>query len=268
MKQAVRLLVFSLFSIFLFSACKGQNPPDEGGLPYGSAQPFEGVMTMKTVIPGTGTTTTRIMVGQEGIRTESTANLAGLSGRVPVTVLSRTRDMGRIYLLNDVARTYMVFDAGANAATGSSAGESEPLRNAVVENLGEEMVNGYRCTHVRIAEKEGPGVVELWLNHDLLGYVAWTRMQATNRQTASMLAEKLRSAGLDGFPVRTLHRPSGVVTDLVKIERMKPDPALFSVPADYTKAEIPAVDPKMLSDESLDKLKGAAEKLQRQLQGR
>ncbi|WP_041463957.1 DUF4412 domain-containing protein [Pelodictyon luteolum] len=264
MKQAVRLLVFSLFFILLFSACKGQNSPDETVLYSGSAQPFEGVLTMKTVIAGAGTTTTSIMVGHEGIRTESTASLAGLSGRVPVTVLFRAREAGSIYLLNDAAKTYMVF----NAESGSPAGDADPLSDAVVANLGEEMVNGYRCTHVRIAEKDGSGVVELWLNHDLLDYVAWTRMQATNRNTASLIAEKLRRVGLDGFPVRTLHRPSGVVTDLVKLERMKPDPSLFSVPAGYRKAEMPSVEPKMLSDESLDKLKGAAEKLHRQLQGR
>ncbi|WP_165498825.1 DUF4412 domain-containing protein [Chlorobium sp. N1] len=263
MKHTVRLFAFFLFSIMLFVACKGQGASERVGT-ADPANPFEGVLSMKTVIPGTGATTTKIIVGEGGIRTESTASLAGLSGRVPVTVLFQASEPGRIYVLNDAARTYTFFDAPEPQADDAV----DPVAGAGVERLGEEVVNGYPATHVRIAGNGSGESVELWLNGDLLDSVAWTRMQAANREAALLVARKLRSAGLEGFPVRILHHPSGVVTDLVGLERMRPDPALFRLPAHYRKADLRGIEAQRLSPEAIEGIRKAAEQLQRRLEAR
>lgn len=261
MIHSVRPLLFILFSLLFFSACNGQNP--SGGPAAPSKEPFEGVMTMKTVIPGTGTTTTRIVVGEGGLRAESTASLAGLSARVPVTVLYLTAEPEHVYVLNDASKSYMLFDVPAPDA----AAEDSPV-DVVVEKLGEEVVNGYPATHVRIAGNGGGESVELWLCRDLLDYGVWSRMQATDREAASAVARRLRQAGLEGFPVRTLHRPSGVVTDLVGLERKRPDPALFGLPEGYGRSDLPAVDRTVLSPEGIEGLKRAAETMRRRLESR
>jgi len=218
-------------------------------------------------MPGSGTATMTIYIGPKGVRTETEAALAGLSGRMPVTVISLNSAPDRIYMLNDAAKTYMEFDTAAVPAA-DSADAGVPFKDAVVEQLGTETVNGYRCNHIRITSTKGGEALEMWLNPDLLGYFAYSRMQASGRESVAALAAKLKAEGIDGFPVRTLHVKSGVVTDLVNVERTVSDPAMFAIPAGYTKTEMPDMGDGMLSEKNLGKMKEAAEKMQRQLMER
>jgi len=267
MKNAFRLLLLALLPLFCFSACNGGGDTKEPVAAVDALHPFEGVMKMTTTMPDAGTATMTISIGPMGVRTETEASLAGLSGRMPVTVISLNSAPDRIYMLNDAAKTYMEFDTAAVPAA-DSADAGVPFNDAVVEQLGTETVNGYRCNHIRISSPGSEETVEMWLNPDLLGYFAYARMQASGRESVAALAAKLKAEGIDGFPVRTLHVKSGIVTDLVSVERKVSDPAMFAIPAGYTKTEMPDMGNGMRSGKNLEKMKEAAEKMQQQLMER
>jgi len=267
MKNAFRLLLLALLPLFFFSACKGGGDMKEQVAAVDALHPFEGVMRMTTTMPGTGSAAMTIHIGKEGILTETETTLAGLSGHMPVRVLSLNSAPDRIYMLNDAAKTYMEFDTAAVPAA-DSADAAVPFKDAVVEQLGTETVNGYRCSHIRISSIGSEEAVEMWLNPDLPGYFTYARMQASGRESVAALAAKLKAEGIDGFPVRALHVRSGIVTDLVSVDRMAPDPAMFAIPAGYTKTDMPDMGKGVLSGESLEKMKEAAEQMQQQLMKR
>ena len=62
--------------------------------------------------------------------------------------------------------------------------------------------------------------------------------------------------------------PSGVMTELTKIERTVPNDKLFEVPANCAKLEIPAIpnSPHGMSKEDIKKMEEHGRKMQQQLQ--
>jgi len=75
MKNAFRLLLLVLLPLFCFSACKGGGDTKEPVAAVDALHPFEGVMSMKTTMPGSGTATMTIYIGPKGVRTETEAAL-------------------------------------------------------------------------------------------------------------------------------------------------------------------------------------------------
>ncbi|MDR3566939.1 MAG: DUF4412 domain-containing protein [Syntrophobacteraceae bacterium] len=103
-----------------------------------------------------------------------------------------------------------------------------------------ETIAGYRCReyHVRIAIVNG----EYWVSKDVEGY---RELKAIGREAEEVaeynpLFRQVDIAGLvrklDGFPVRTVNHVMGgtVTTTLTKIVRSPLDPALFTIPRNYT----------------------------------
>jgi hypothetical protein len=262
------LLACVLLPALFLSGCSGKNGQKEAGssaVKEASAPvvagPFEGIMYMTTTIPGSATSQTKLFIAKKGMRIENKVSIDGKSGGMSMTMIALAEAPDKIYMINEANGSSMVLDiseARKQAAV-------DPYKDAKIENLGKETVNGYNCTHVRISEPGKDTVIEMWVTREMLDYMTYARMQGSKDKSMSQLAEKLKAEGLDGFPVKTLLKPSGVVTELTKVERLSLDDKLFAVPANATKMEIPA-GPKGMTKEKMKEMQEFARKMQQQKQ--
>ncbi|MCW8816031.1 MAG: DUF4412 domain-containing protein, partial [Chlorobium sp.] len=129
-----------------------------------------------------------------------------------------------------------------------------------VKKLGTETLHGYKCSHVLITD--GQGETEMWLTKDLLSAADFARLQTGKNKSAAAFDRRLKKAGLDGFPLKTLDRKSNTSMEFVKIERKSLDKSLFEVPAGYTKKEsaLQMMVPEM-SDKEMQQLENMQEML-------
>jgi hypothetical protein len=262
-----RLLAVVLVPGLFLSACgkKESVAPGSASVEQSApaiAGPFTGVLTMKTTMPNAGSSDMKLYIGPKGMRAESKASFGDQKKEVSMTVLSLADKPDTIYMINGDTGDCMALDVSKVKEKGTA----DPYENAKIENLGKERVNGFDCNHVRISWPDRESVIDLWVSKDLLDYFAYARLQASKDDENQRLAEKLRAAGLDGFPVKTQLSPQGVVTELVKAERIIPDASLFEVPANCAKMEIPAVPdaPQGMSREKLKEMQDWARKMQKQ----
>ncbi len=262
------LLAVVLLPAILLSACGGKKGPNESGSSAGKEQsaplfagPFEGIMYMTTTIPGAATGEMKLFIGKKGVRTESKTSLDGKSGSMAMTVISPSDTPDKVYIINEANGSSMEMDISKVRKEGTG----NPFKNAKIENLGKETVNGYNCDHIRISEPGKDTVIEMWVTKDILDYFTYARMQGGRDKSMSELAEKLKAEGLDGFPVKTLLKPSGVVTELTKVERTSLDDKLFEAPANATKMVIPT-GPQGMSKENIKAMQEMARKMQQQKQ--
>jgi hypothetical protein len=205
----------------------------------------------------------KLYIGPKGMRAENKTNIGAHGGEVSMTILSLADKPDKIYMINGETGECMEIDVSKVKKHPGG----DPYENAKIENLGKEKVNGFDCNHLRISWADRDTVIDLWVSKDILDYFAYAKMQGSDDQTNTQLAEKLKAAGLDGFPVKTLLSPSGVVTELVSAERTSPDSKLFEVPANCTKLEIPDMpgEPQGMSREKIKELEEHARKMQQQM---
>lgn len=265
-----RLFAAVLVPGLLLSACGGKK---ESGAP-GSASveqaapaiagPFTGVLTMKTTLPNAGTSDLKLFIGPKGMRSESKTSMGEQGPAVSMTVLSLADRPDTIYMINESSGSCMEMDLSKV----KQQAPEDPYLDAKIENLGKERVNGFDCNHVRISWPEKENSIDLWVSKEILDYFAYARMQGSKDRGNEQLAEKLKAAGLDGFPVKTVISPEGVVTELVKAERIVPDASLFAVPSNCTKMEIPAMpaSPQGFSKEKIKEMEEMGRKMMQQMQ--
>ncbi|UWX57734.1 DUF4412 domain-containing protein [Chlorobaculum sp. MV4-Y] len=270
MKTITRRLFAAVLvpGLLLLSACgkKDSSAPGPAGVDQAApaiAGPFTGVLTMKTTIPKAGTSDMKLYIGPKGMRAESKTSIGAHGGEVSMTILSLKDSPDKVYMINGETGACMELDVSKVKKQPGG----DPYENAKIENLGKERVNGFDCNHVRISWADKKSTIDLWVSKDILDYFAYAKMQGSDDQTNTQLAEKLKAAGLDGFPVKTLISPEGVVTELVKAERITPDDKLFEVPANCTKLKIPEVPsaPQGMSKEKIKELQEFGRKMQQQM---
>ena len=260
------LLAVVLLPALSLSACGGKNAQKDPGSSAvkeeskpALAGPFEGIMYMTTTIPGAATGEMKLFIGKKGVRTESKTSVDGKSGSMAMTIISPAETPNKVYIINEATGASMEIDISKARPQDAV----DPFKDAKIENLGKETVNGYNCNHIRISEAGKDTVIEMWVTKDVLDYFTYARMQGGRDKSMSALAEKLKAAGLDGFPVKTLLKPSGVVTELTKVERTSLDDALFKVPANATKMEMPT-GPQGMPKEKMKAMQEMARKMQKQ----
>jgi hypothetical protein len=267
MNKIIRsLLALVLLPALSLSACGGKNAQKEPGSAAvkeeatpALAGPFEGVMYMTTTVPGSAKAETKLFIGKKGVRTESRTSIDGKSAGISMTVISPAETPDKVYVINAANGSCMEIDI----SKARSQDAVDPFKDAKIENLGKETVNGFNCSHIRISEPGKDTVIEMWVSKDILDYFTYARMQGGRDKSMSQLAEKLKADGLDGFPVRTLLKPSGVVTELTRVERSSLDDKLFAAPANATKMEIPT-GPQGMTKEKMKEMQEFARKMQQQ----
>ncbi len=241
-KVTLYLLLLLLVTLGACGSKKSPSPPaskssESGGslLPLG--KPFEGILTMQTTIPEVGSTATKLFISREGVRTESSSSIKATAGAPQVVVVSPAQTPNLIYLINSTTKSYTVIDTDKMAQ--ESPKSAEDYNNAKIENLGNELLNGYNCTHVRVTK--GESVMEMWVSKEILDYFTYARMQGTREKSLPLFAKRMKDAGLDGFPVKIWHKQANIVTELTKVEKRGLDASLFKVPEGYTRNELPSM---------------------------
>ncbi|MEI6758616.1 MAG: DUF4412 domain-containing protein [Chlorobium sp.] len=248
MRKPVQVLLLIFVGLIFLSACSNNKSEKvsssttsvKESSAHSSAQPFEGILTMRTTIPDAGFTETKLFIAREGLRTESTAHIKNMPEGVQMVVVSPSEKPNLVYVVDTAKKSWMEVETGKTKKESTGAGSPDAFNDARIENLGKETMHGYNCTHVRITR--GESVMELWVSKEILDYFTYARVQGTNDKTMSGLASRMKSEGLDGFPVKIWHKQSNIINELVKVEKHGLDASLFRVPAGYTKAEPPAMN--------------------------
>ncbi|MBM3162235.1 MAG: DUF4412 domain-containing protein [Chlorobi bacterium] len=247
MRKLIPVVFLAICALLSLGACgnqqkEGKKPAAESGggsiLPF--SREFEGVLTMKTTIPEAGTTETRMFIAKEGVRMESTSNIRNMPAGMQTVIVSPSKTPNLVYIVNEANKTYTVIDTDEMKKEVAQEGYSDFYKNAKIENLGQETVNGYSCTHVRVTN--GENVSDMWVSKDVLDYATFARMQSTREKDMPEFAKRMKDAGYDGFPVKMVQSPSNVTTELVSVDKKGLDASLFEVPAGYTKTELPTMN--------------------------
>jgi len=216
-KNYHRLLVLLALPFFLLAAC-AERQGNEETLAIGNrvdkpevADSFEGIITMSTTMPGLPEQTSKIFVSKYGTRTEENAIAVGGTARTKIFLKEKP---GIIYAINE--NTGGCMELITEWADDESNIVANPSANIEIESLGTETVNGYLCSHVRIAE-EGVVIVEAWLTQEF-------------PDIFNNLTNLLKNKGVEGFPIKTVMDSGNFVSQVSSIERKSLDRSLFTIP--------------------------------------
>jgi len=191
-----------------------------------SAGDFEGRAEYRITNPRGQQGTALALVGPGGARfhVEFSMGQAGMP-TIKATTLVRAAERGRVYAIDDTARSYVVLEA-----------DSSRDRDWKVTKLGKSKVAGYTCERARI-ESENSRPAEVCIAA-ALGRIAFWASSTGGKESEGILAA-LERAGLYGLPVRWASNEGEgeFVLELVKASRESVPASTFDVPAGYTKRE-------------------------------
>jgi hypothetical protein len=273
MRKPTRTLFLVLIGLLTLISCGGKKSetglssktelPGSSLLP--SSKPFEGILTMRTTIPKAGSTEIKLFIAKEGVRTETTPHMKNMPTGLQMAMFSPSAAPNLVYFINDKQKTYSVLDTDSIRQRIAGADSLDSYKDAKIENLGMETVNGYNCTHVRITR--GKRVTEMWVSKEILDYFTYARMQSAKDRDIPELAKRMKAAGLDGFPVKTWNPEANITTELTGVEKKGLDAALFKVPEGYAKTEMPMMNagPSPGASREVDAM---MKKMQEQMKGR
>lgn len=153
-------------------------------------------------------------------------------GGITVKSLSQNSKPDVVYLINDNNKTYSEKKTTELAA--------EDTKTYSVQKLGEETVNGYKCSHALVTE--GTETHEVWNTKDIAAFDKYAGALRNNKRVGSARRDQaLKDAGCDGLLVKSLHkgnaREGDMSMELVKLEKKNFVAADFDLPAGYTKTE-------------------------------
>ena len=208
-----------------------------------SAQ-FEGVIEMKTTVNSPEGAAhaaggQKVFLSGAGTRMEMDMQMA--QDRMRMVILSRTDTPNVMYKINDGDRTYMEIDLDkAQRMAAQFKGETQ----YTVEQLGEEVLQGYKTRHIRVTNLSRPeDKTEMWTTKELGDSGTVGKMLARQGGRASAgegLHKALQEANADGMSLKTVicsENGTKVLMEVVKIDK-KPLPAsIFEIPEGYTKSE-------------------------------
>jgi hypothetical protein len=202
-----------------------------------SAADFEGVMDSKMTVQsekqatsGTG----RIYMGKGGVRVEMQMAMPvgqGPAGEVKMTSLVLKSKPGVVYLVNDAKKTYAEIENKQDASQAAT-------EKYTVKKLGSEKVAGYDCGHGLVADEKGEQF-EVWTTKDIGGAAEYWASQRGRAGNRAAMYDALRGAGLDGWPMKWLHRSGKEgqsVFEITKVQRQAVPASLFDL-SGYKKSE-------------------------------
>ena len=113
-----------------------------------------------------------------------------------------------------------------------------------ITKLGNEVVDGYTCTHAKIVTTSGKGLfassttMDVWTSPAVPGYTNLRKMMASQNITEKML-DALDQAGCGGQVVKlqSSGKDYSMTMELTKAEKKTFPASLFMIPAGYTQSE-------------------------------
>ncbi len=217
-----------------------------------ASAPFEGVADFKITsgsaqgksTPGSGTIFVApgayrmefAMSAGAGAAREPGAPAGKAPRRIAMTMVGRASDSGKIFLIDDEKKTYVVLDT-------KKATDNAPRDTFVVQKLGRDTVAGLSCQNALLTSSRGTEI-EICVASDVAISSDW--LAAINRRQAdpdSWFAA-LTAQGIQGFPVRWVIRKKGSTEalasmEITRLEKKTLPASLFEVPAGYTKGGSP-----------------------------
>lgn len=195
------------------------------------ARSFEGSVSMRATLPSPNGVQTQVMeyLVRDG---KARVNVAG--GAMSLLVLPAE---SRAYLLMAAQSSYREMPLASSPAAGTSGSTPRPPAPVVTTTrLGRsETIAGLRCDAMRMVIRvaERADSLELCVSTELGEYVnPLTLMRGGSDPVQDALPP-------GGFPLRVARADGTVMLEVTKVERRRLDPALFSVPLDYTRMEPP-----------------------------
>lgn len=212
---------------------------------------FEGTADFKVTtsttkgesIPGTG----KIFVTRGAYRMEWEADVSGVRSknaksaeaarRVKMTMFGKISDPDKLYMVDDVNKTYSVWDLKKMRGEMKDA----PRQAYTFKKLGTDTVAGFSCQKAELTAASGT-VIEVCVAKDFAVSGDWlAALGRRQRENASWLAA-LRENGLSGFPVRYAIRPKSATEPIMtlvvtRVDKGPVSDALFEVPAGYKQTE-------------------------------
>ncbi len=265
MRNIISLLIVALFQLAFLGGCqqkegreagKSVKPPAAGLF----KKDFEGEMRMRMSSPE-GSQEARLFLSKKGTRFEmDLADPASETVVMSIVTITRPEEPNLIYTLNKKARTYTVIDLDELQEDLADLADEKSIDDITVTKLGTETLLGYTCTRVLITDNGNE--TEMWLTRELLSAADFARLQyqgSKNRASATF-NERLKKAGLEGFPLKIVDKKTGMTTEFTEIEKKTLDAALFEVPEGYEKKEsaLQMMAPQ-ISDEDMKQLENLQE---------
>jgi hypothetical protein len=144
--------------------------------------------------------------------------------------LSQTSKPGFIYMINDQNKTYSEIKQADMV--------KEDTKTYTVKKLGDETVNGYKCSHALITE--GKETHEVWNTKDIADFDKIVASFKTNNRFGSQKREKaLKDAGCEGMLVKMISkgnaREGDMTMELVKMKKKAFTKSDFEIPSGYAK---------------------------------
>ena len=147
-------------------------------------------------------------------RAEVNMTIPGLPSGMNTVSLMLSSAPGKIYMLNEDAKTYSELE------TKEGEWHEHAKADYEITVVGKEKVNGYNTTH-SIVKVNGKQLEEIWTTKDIDGYSNFAKMKSKYTGQENMFTA-LADKGAEGMPVRMkmLERGNSLQMDLVKAEKL------------------------------------------------
>jgi len=215
-----------------------------------ASAPFEGVADFKITTggpqgkstPGAG----KIFIAPGGYRMEFEMSGRSKDGKEParegaapiaMVMLGKASDPGKLYLVNDQRKTYVVLD-------GKKAAAQAPRDTFTVQKLGRDTVAGLSCQIAVLTSSRG-SEIEICMASEPVIASDWLHGLNRSQADPDSWFAALGAEGIQGFPVRWAIRKKGSTEilasmEITRLEKKSLPASLFDVPAGYTRSGAPA----------------------------
>ena len=190
-----------------------------------SAETFEGVVNAR-IGSGEGArvveATYQMRDGKLRMETRSAGTTEGSRSVVIMDPVAKTN-----YVLMPASKMYMLMPLNPAAVAGEGPAPE------IVKTGRKEKIAGYECEHLLIKDKTGD--FDAWVATALSAFAG---AMGRDGGWSSALSHQ------QGFPLKVMRVGGATIMEVTKIEAKKLDPALFVVPPDYTRRDMPAGVPR------------------------
>lgn len=212
-----------------------------------SAQ-FEGVADFKVTtnsgrgeaVNGTG----RMYVSPRAYRSEFEMQMTGdrqarkgAPGSMKMTMFSKLSEPDKLYMLNDAAKSYSIWDLSKSREEMKSA----PKETYTVKKLGKDTVAGLSCQNALVTSSKGDEI-EACVSREFAASSDWIAAMNRGDRASGSWIQSLKGAGIEGFPVRWSTRSKGsrdatMTMEMTRVEKKSLPASLFEVPAGYKQSD-------------------------------
>jgi hypothetical protein len=205
----------------------------------GTGMFYQYITTISSKQMGThnDTTSTYFSSNGEGRSEMNLAGMMGVKGGNKLIIISHANQPQYSLTLDANDKTYSL-----NVIDTSLINSS--MENYQVTKVGNEIVQGFNCTHAKLTSTSGKGAFkssstfDIWTSADVQGYALLKKFMTMKNITPKMM-QALNQAGCGGFFVKmtSQNKDFSMNMTLMKTQEKNFPSSLFSIPAGYTESK-------------------------------